>query len=112
MKYLIRYLGMYFKVSTLLLLVLFIGLNKKHLRVNYLPLNIVSNYENTIGILMILLFCKVDYRVFERNAGMYLVSRFPLRLDYDFQHSTERPILITDQPYTFIFFLTGNKIYH
>ena len=34
--------------------------------------------------------------------------RFPLRLD--FQHSTERPVLITDQPYIFIFSPTITKI--
>ena len=30
------------------------------------------------------------------NICMYI--RFPLRLDYDFQHLTERPVSITYQP--------------
>ena len=33
----------------------------------------------------------------------WVVVRFPLTLDCNFQHSTERPVLITDQPYMFIF---------
>ena len=40
----------------------------------------------------------------------YISNRFPLRLDKNFQHSTERQVLITDQPYIFIFFQTVTKI--
>ena len=35
------------------------------------------------------------------QIGMW--HRFSLRLDQNFQHSTERPVWITDQPYMFIF---------
>ena len=41
-----------------------------------------------------------------------MIWRIPLRLDQKIGHSTEIPVLITDQPCTFIFFLTGTKIYH
>ena len=47
---------------------------------------------------------------FRVSVTGWVVVRFPLRLDYNFQHSTERPVLITDQPYMFIFFQTVAKI--
>ena len=40
--------------------------------------------------------------------GMFI--RFPLRLDNNFKHSTERSVLITDQTYMFIFFQSDTKI--
>ena len=40
----------------------------------------------------------------ERNVALQLLDiRFPLRLDQNFQHTTERPVLITDQPQMTIF---------
>ena len=46
------------------------------------------------------------------KMGFDLFTRFPLRLVKNFGHSTGRPVLITDQPYMFIYSPTVAKIPH
>ena len=55
--------------------------------------------------------CSMDCNMLISNCStLSKDSGFPLRLDYNFQHWTERPVLITDQPYISIFFQTLTKI--
>ena len=53
-------------------------------------------------------------KFFKTNSDTAVVialhTRFPLRLDWNFQHSTESPVLIIDQPYMTIFFTTVTQI--